>query len=50
MYFHPTWTKKICLFLALAILYALLPANIQQLIGCFAVGWMLVDISDKIFN
>ena len=48
MYFHPTWIKKICLFLALAILYALLPENIQKLIGCFAVGWMLVEIADKV--
>ena len=47
MYFHPIWTKKICLFLALAILYALLPANIREMIGCFAVGWMFVDIADK---
>ena len=50
MYFHPVWTKKIALFLALAVLYAVLPTNIQQLIGCFAVGWMLVDISSKIFD
>ena len=47
MYFHPIWTKKILLFLVLAIFYALLPANIQQRIGCFAVGWMFVDIADK---
>ena len=47
MYFHPTWTKKIALFLVLAVLYALLPANIREMIGCFAVGWMFVDIADK---
>ena len=47
MYFHPIWTKKILLFLVLAVLYALLPADIRQMIGCFAVGWMFVDIADK---
>ena len=47
MYFHPIWTKKILLFLVLAVLYALLPANIREMIGCFAVGWMFVDIADK---
>lgn len=50
MWYQNIWTKKIGLFLALAVLYALLPENIRQVVGCFAVGWMLVDISDKIFN
>jgi len=50
MYFNPIWAKKICLFLALALIYALLPATIQQVVGCFATGWMLVDLADKIFN
>lgn len=48
--FFNSWYKKIALFLALAVLYAILPQAIQQLIGCFAVGWMLVDISDKVFD
>ena len=50
MWYQNVWTKKICLFLSLAVLYALSPENIKQLIGCFAVGWMLVDISSKIFD
>ena len=50
MWYQNIWTKKIGLFLSLAVLYALSPANIQEFIGCFAVGWMLVDISSKIFD
>ena len=50
MYFHPTWTKKILFFLALAVLYVLLPKDISQVVGCFAVGWMLVDLADKLFD
>jgi len=50
MWYQNIWTKKIGLFLVLALLYSLLPATIQQLVGCFAVGWMFVDIADKVFN
>ena len=50
MYFHPSWVKKIGLFCLLGLLYLLLPEYAQKLVGCFAVGWMFVDISEKVFN
>jgi len=50
MWYQNLWLKKTALFLVLGALYLLLPANVQQMIGCFAVGWMLVDVADKIFN
>jgi len=50
MWYQNIWVKKTVLFLVLAVLYTLLPTTIQQLVGCFAVGWMFVDIADKVFN
>jgi hypothetical protein len=50
MWYQNIWLKKTGLFLALAVLYALSPVNVQQLIGCFATGWLFVDISSKIFD
>ena len=50
MWYQNLWLKKMFLFAVLVVLYTLLPLDIQRLIGCFAVGWMLVDITDKIFN
>ena len=47
MVFTKLWLKKTALFLVLGVLYVLLPKDVQQMIGCFAVGWMLVDIADK---
>lgn len=51
MIFQNIWLKKTLVFaLALAVYIFALPATAQQALGCFAVGWMLVDIVDKVFN
>ena len=38
MWYQNIWTKKIGLFLVLAVLYTLLPATIRQLVGSFRGG------------
>lgn len=51
MIFANVWLKKTIVFvLALLVYLFVLPAGVQQALGCFAVGWMLVDIVDKVFN
>jgi hypothetical protein len=38
-------------FLLAAVVYlAFLPIAVQSAIGSFAVGWMMVDITSKIFD
>lgn len=47
MWYQNLWLKKIAVFtLALGVYLFALPATVQQAIGCFAVGWMLVDLVD----
>ena len=48
--FYKSWYKKIGLFIALLVLYTLIPFEAQRLIGCFAVGWMLMEICDKVID
>jgi len=51
MWYQNLWLKKTIVFLLALLVYVfVLPSIAQQALGCFAVGWMLVDISDKIFN
>lgn len=51
MVFTNVWFKKTIVFLLALVVYLfVLPAGVQQALGCFAVGWMLVDIVDKFFN
>lgn len=51
MWYQNLWLKKTIVFLLAAVIYvAILPAVVQSALGTFAVGWMLVDIVDKIFN
>ena len=51
MWYQNLWLKKIAVFLLAAIVYvAVLPGAVQSALGTFAVGWMLVDIVDKVFN
>ena len=51
MVFTNMWLKKTLVFiLALVVYLFALPANVQEALGCFAVGWMLVDIVDKVFD
>ena len=38
------------LLLAVIIYLAFLPIAVQSVIGSFAVGWMMVDITSKIFD
>ena len=51
MWYQNLWLKKTVVFLLAAVIYvAVLPTVVQSALGTFAVGWMLVDIVDKIFN
>ncbi len=51
MWYQNLWLKKTVVFLLAAVIYMhVLPAVVQAAVGTFAVGWMLVDIVDKIFN
>jgi hypothetical protein len=51
MWYQNIWLKKTAVFaLALVVYLFALPEAIQSGLGCFAVGWMLVDIIDKVFN
>jgi hypothetical protein len=51
MWYQNLWLKKTVVFLLAAVIYvAVLPAAVQSALGTFAVGWMLVEIVDKIFN
>ena len=50
MWYRNLWLKKTVVFLALAVLYTLLPLEIRTLVGSFAVGWMLVDVTSKVFD
>jgi Na+-transporting methylmalonyl-CoA/oxaloacetate decarboxylase beta subunit len=50
MWYQNIWLKKTVVFVVLAILYTLLPPEAKGLVGSFAVGWMLVDITGKVFD
>jgi hypothetical protein len=50
MWYQNIWLKKTVVFAALAVLYTLLPSEVKVLVGSFAVGWMLVDITGKVFD
>ena len=50
MWHQNLWLKKTVVFLALAVLYMLLPLEIRTLVGSFAVGWMSVDVTSKVFD
>ena len=50
MWYQNIWLKKTVVFVVLAILYTLLPPEAKGLVGSFAVGWMLVDITSKVFD
>jgi hypothetical protein len=50
MWYRNLWLKKTMVFAVLVILYTLLPNEIRVLVGSFAVGWMLVDITGKVFD
>ena len=51
MWYQNIWLKKTVVFLLAATIYvALIPAAVQSAIGFFAVGWVMVDVIDKLFN